>query len=248
MATTDACGPPWSSVTLAPPPPVRTRRGRYDSSPNEDGGLWFPSISQVTSACPVSAGWAAVSLSPAVFSLFFAPLCPCLLSPSGCLSASASGLLHPGPTLRPPLHSSSTRRDRTSCPRERAFPGLRVTRRGSDSGGHPCRLPMPQPCPQLGLAATRPLARAPSPRIGTRAEPAHAPAASPRGVSAHARSPLPQRPAGAAGGQPAARLGGGGAACARAQKGRRSVAQLAEEKAARRGAGRWVVGQRDGRR
>lgn len=172
---------------------------------------------------------------PPLCSASFLP--PCV--PVSCLRLAVYlglGLRTPPPRSHPevPPCTPPPARDRTSCPRGRAFPGLRVTRQRLR------RAPLPTPdtpaLPTAGPDSHPPTRARPSPLIGTRAEPAHAPAASPRGVSAHARSPLPQRPAGAAGGQPAARLGGGGAACARAQKGRRSGAQLVEEKAARCGA------------
>lgn len=234
MATTDASGPPRGSVTLALPPSLRISRGRCNSSPNEDGGLWFPSDPLVTSAC-----WESVSLSLLRLYLFFGLLCPCPLSPSGCLSQPLTSL------PEDPLHLSPAP-DRTTCPSGRASLSLRVIRSDSGSRGQPCRLPRclpprrllsgsaPPPPSTLSRPRAGGSARTRIPRTGTHAQLAHAPAALPRGVSAHAQSPMQRRPAGAPGGQLAARLGWGGAACARAQKGGRSISRQAEEKAARR--------------
>lgn len=68
---------------------------------------------------------------------------------------------------------------------------------------------------------------------GTGPGPAHAPAAQPWGVSAHAQSPQRPRPAALGVGSPRRVLGGGGAACAHAQK---AGAQRGELRAVRSGA------------
>lgn len=202
-----------------------------------------PSVPPVTSACPVCRFGVRVPVLAAalpVIGLFLGLLCPCLLSPSGCLGLRASPLWSCPKDPRCPF---SDRSEPTSCPRERAFPGLRVTRRGGgDSGGQPSqlqmlpagrsagpRIPLPaQLAPNRAAREPRPL------RAGTCPGPAQAPAASRRGVSAHAQNPLRRRPAGARGGQRQRVLGGGGAACARAQKGPRSDPRRAEETAEQR--------------
>lgn len=148
-----------------------------------------------------------------VFGLFLGLLCPCLVSVRLSLSASASGLHRSGPARRTPCAPSPPARDRTSCPRRRAFPGLPVTRRGGNSGWQPSRLRAPPALPLAGHSIPRPLgsrpqgpARKPAPpSAGTRLRQTQTPAALRRDANAHAQSPPQPRPAGAWGGQPAAR-------------------------------------------
>lgn len=175
-------------------------------------------------------------------SLSLLRLCLCSASflacgvPVSCLRLAVSlGLCLRAPPLksRPedPCSPSPPAWDRTSCPHGRAFPGLRVTRRGSDSGGHPSGLPMLQVLLEGRPPQHTPDSLAPPPL-------APGPLLSPRMLRRLAArrlcacpGPLRARPAGAPGGQLAESLSGGGAARARAQKGRLPVARLAEEKA-----------------
>ena len=247
MAITDACGPPWGSVTLAPPPPARTRRGRCDSSPSEEGSLWSGSVTPVTSACPVSAAWTSVSLSPLRLCLYSAPFSACcvpVLSPAVSLGLRAPPL---GSLPEDPLLPSSARSGldvvstRTRVPRSTRDPAGRRLWLAALSAPDAPNLAFgwtPHPPP---TRLTSPHSPVPGPDSGGRKLPL------PRG-GAPARMPRarcgrdPQAPGV---GSRRRVLGGGGAACARAQNGPRSVAQRAEEK--RRGGRRWVRGRRGGR-
>lgn len=101
------------------------------------------------------------------------------------LSTRVSGLLPSGlaRTLPPPRQPGRRAHKRARVPRP--------ARRDRYPGGHHRRPGLPMP-PASGAWARRTptaaRARAPLPRAGPGAEPAHAPAARPRGVSAHARS------------------------------------------------------------
>lgn len=161
------------------------------------------------------------------FGPFLGLLYPCLVSVRLSLSASDLGLLSSGPARRTPCAPSPPARDRTSCPRRRAFPGLRVTRRGGDSGWQPSRLRTPPALPSAGPRIPPPTRLAPL-GVGTGFWPTPAPAAPRQGASAHAQSPPRPRPAGARGGQPAAR--------ARRGRGRGRVRACAEGPALSRSA------------
>lgn len=107
------------------------------------------------SACVRPLSWPAVSLS--------------------CLRPAVSlGLGLRAPPLRSrtrtPCAPSPPARDQTSCPRRRAFPGLRVTRRGGHSGWQPSRLRMPPALRLAGPRIPRPLGSRPQgPARGARA-------------------------------------------------------------------------------
>lgn len=214
----EAVRPPERAGRRGLPVLVRTGGGRHVSSGGGGGGgLEAP----VTPAGGASRVLSAVT----VFGLLSGPLCPCLLSPSGCLSRPrVSGLL--------PL------RARTSSP----HPGSpdvvphkrarvpRPARRDRYPGGHHRRpgLPLPPALPAPGHGGQPPAARATPCLVPGRARsPAHAPAARPRGgVSAHAPEPSPRSP----------RRRRGWAAGAEARRGRGPRARVADAPAPGRAA------------
>lgn len=149
------------------------------------------------------------------------------------LSTRVSGLLPSGlaRTLPPPRQPGRRAHKRARVPRP--------ARRDRYPGGHHRRPGLPMP-PASGAWARRTPTAARARPLASRRAGSGAGACSGRPAAGRQRAcpePSPRSPAGAAGGQPAPRLGGGGAACARAQTRWRPGARRAEEKAAAGGGG-----------